>query len=270
MYTIHAVRQNNVIPLVFALLPDKTETSYTRMLQALKLLRPGLNPRTIMTDFERAAKNAFLHVFPATEQSGCFFHFGQCLWRKIQANSGMQHLYKTDSEFQLKLKMFSALAFVPPADVLDKFEILINDPFFESSDDIEEFVEYFEDTWIGRRRRAGRRRQALFEISEWNSYQRVIDDISKTNNSVEGWHRAFSSMLGADHPTIWRLIEALQKEQSLNELKIVQYSSGQLPPPSRLQYRASAERLKNVVADYGNRTTIDYLKGVAYNLNLYV
>lgn len=270
LYTIHAVRQNNVIPLVFALLPDKTEMSYTRMLEALKNLRPSLNPKSIMTDFERAAKNAFRKVFPNAEQAGCFFHFGQCLWRKLQGSSNLQQQYKSDPDFQLKIKMFSALAFVPPPDVQDTFDIIVNDPFYSSSQSIEEFVDYFEDTWIGRRRRGGRRRVPMFETNEWNCYQRVLEDVSKTNNSVEGWHRAFSVMLGADHPTIWRLIEALQKEQSLNELKIAQYLSGQHPRQSRLHYRVTAERLKIVVQDYGNRSNLDYVKGVANNLNLYV
>ncbi|KAK9731441.1 hypothetical protein QE152_g13671 [Popillia japonica] len=59
IYTIHGVRYSNVIPTVFALLPNKTQETYTRVFvfQQLKVLNPGLRPLTIM-DFERAAMNA--------------------------------------------------------------------------------------------------------------------------------------------------------------------------------------------------------------------
>jgi hypothetical protein len=73
VYAIHGLKYNKVIPSVFALLLNKTEATYDRLLAALKSLRPSLNPETVMTDFEMAFINAFHQNLPASKQRGCFF-----------------------------------------------------------------------------------------------------------------------------------------------------------------------------------------------------
>ncbi|KAF2883555.1 hypothetical protein ILUMI_22619 [Ignelater luminosus] len=62
-------------------------------------------------------------------------------------------------------------------------------------------VDYFEDTWIGRPGRRNKRRNPSFPHSLWNCYEATLEDLPKiNNNSVEGWHREFSQLLGASHP----------------------------------------------------------------------
>ena len=123
-------------------------------------------------------------------------------------------------------------------------------------------MEYFEDTRIGKKRRA----DPLILPSEWNCFQRVVDGLAKTNNDAEGWHRSFQSMMDCHHPNLWRLIDGFQKEQSLNELVIAQYSSGQAPPPSKRTYRERAENLRTVVETYGTVSTVKYLTDIAHLL----
>uniref|UniRef100_A0A0L8HGZ5 Uncharacterized protein n=1 Tax=Octopus bimaculoides TaxID=37653 RepID=A0A0L8HGZ5_OCTBM len=53
------------------------------------------------------------------------------------------------------------------------------------------FLSYFECTWVGIMQH-GKRRQALYNISLLSCYNRVLNDLPKTNNSLEGWHHAFS------------------------------------------------------------------------------
>ena len=48
-------------------------------------LTVSADPRTVITDFEQAAMNALANVLgPQVEVRGCFFHFCQSTWRKIQ------------------------------------------------------------------------------------------------------------------------------------------------------------------------------------------
>ncbi|XP_025191694.1 uncharacterized protein LOC112591944 [Melanaphis sacchari] len=77
-------------------------------------------------------------------------------------------------------------------------------------------TDYFEDTWISRPNRRRTRRPPTFSLALWNQYDATLADLPKTNNSVEGWHRAFSSLLGASHPTIWRLIDVIKKRTRVN------------------------------------------------------
>lgn len=261
LYTIHGVHYHNVVPTVFALLPNKTEETYTRLLTDLKNRRPALNPETVMTDFELASINAFQNQFPNVANRGCFFHLGQCVWRRVQA-LGLQGTYETDPAFALKVRMIWSLAYVPIPDVVNAFEVLSENVPLE----MQPILDYFEDTWIGRERR-GRRGIPLFPIPLWNCFAAAVGGLPKTNNGVEGWHRGFSELVGAPHPTIFKFITCLKKEQSMNEMKIEQYIAGQEPPPGRLRYRDCAKRILQIVNDYANREIMDYLRGLAHNYN---
>jgi hypothetical protein len=240
-------------------------------LKALIELKPNLQPISIMTDFEKSAINAFREVFPNSNQRGCFFHLSKCLWRRIQQNHEIVEKYASDSEFALNVRQLLALAFVPEPDVVSAFESLIESQYFDQNETyLQPIVDYFEDNWIGRLDRRNRRRQPPYPHSLWNCFTSVINDLPKTNNSVEGRHRGFSQLLGAHHPSIWKFIDGLKKEQSLNELKIEQYIAGQAPPARRRIYRDSADRIKAKVERYGTEPLLDYLRGIANNFQLQV
>lgn len=270
IYTIHAVQYSNVIPVVFILMSDRSTNSYVRVLTELKRLQPAVDPTSIMTDYKQAAILAWSTVFPNSTQRGCFFHFSQCIWRHLQSCPDLQERYITDAEFALSIRELAALAFVPIADVTAAFEDLMDSNFYETNSDILRDLEnYFEDTWIGRPSRRGRGRNApMFPHSLWNCYDASLDDLPRTNNSVEGWHRGFSQLLGANHPTIWKFIDGIKKEQSLNEMKLEQYVGGMQPPPGKRVYKDTADRIKNIVAEYGLRPLNDYLRGIAHNFSL--
>jgi len=65
------------------------ESTYCRLLEALKSIKPKLNPDTIMIDFEKSAMNAISKKFPVTKIQDCFFHFTQSVWRHVQ-QAGLQ------------------------------------------------------------------------------------------------------------------------------------------------------------------------------------
>ncbi|XP_046368730.2 uncharacterized protein LOC124143716 [Haliotis rufescens] len=78
VYIIHARSRSCMCPLVFALLPDRQTTTYTRLFSPLKtevqqrFNRP-LAPATVQTDFEKAAIRAVNTEFPNADVKGCFF-----------------------------------------------------------------------------------------------------------------------------------------------------------------------------------------------------
>lgn len=86
LVTIHISTGGYIIPLVYVLLSDKKEKTYTKILKCIKVLIGGNCPKFVMTDFENGLMNSFLTVFPETTQLGCFFHFNQCIYRKILGN----------------------------------------------------------------------------------------------------------------------------------------------------------------------------------------
>lgn len=227
MYTIHGTRNGIHIPCAFALLPDKRESTYTAVLEKLKDLRPLLEPHTVITDFEQAAMNSFKNVFGA-QLHGCHFHFGQCVWCKVQEN-GCAAQYHTDKNFSMHIRMLVALAYVPLADKGRVYNKLVK---LESFPEVDPLLGYFEETFIGRQKRKVRS-IPLFAPEIWDCYQGVLDDAPRTNNVVEGWHNAFASSVRIAHPTLPKLIDKLQKEQSGNELTLERRLGGESPPPKK-------------------------------------
>ena len=88
-----------------------------------------------MTEFEQAALVAFSRVYPNAKQQGCLFHLSQCIWRRIQQTDGLQARYVSDGAFALDLRQLAALAFVPPADVINVFDELMDSNFFTTNAD---------------------------------------------------------------------------------------------------------------------------------------
>src|SRR5699024_9749126 len=101
-----------------------------RMVPAIKELQLDLEPQTIMSDFEKAAINVFEEVFPTAINTGCFFHFQQSIWRRIQQVEGLATMYRTGEEFALQIRKLPASAFVPQDEVIRAYEVLLDTPFF--------------------------------------------------------------------------------------------------------------------------------------------
>ena len=97
-----------------------------------------------MVDFELAVLNAIDASFPDSSKKGCFFHFSQAIFTKMQS-LGLQVRYRDDEDFAYKVRMLAVLAFVPEPDVINAFEAVSEDfPL-----DAQEVIDYFEDTYIG-------------------------------------------------------------------------------------------------------------------------
>ena len=262
LYTIHGTRDGINIPCVFALLCNKLEVTYAALLTKLGEIEPRLQPQTVITDFEQAAMNAFTNVF-SPQIHGCHFHFGQCIWRKVQ-EYGYAGRYNNEPDYAMHIRMLVALAYDPNDDKVRVYEELID---LDSFPEVDQLLNYFEDTFIGRRRRR-RRGGALFSSDIWDCYQAVRDDIPRTNNAVEGWHNAFARTVQIAHPTLPRLVVKLQKEQNINQMNVERMLAGEDPPLRKKKYRDLDRRLRTVVLDYENRTSIDYLRGCSHNINL--
>ena len=104
-------------------------------------------------------------------------------------------------------------------DVIPCYEELVDSLSNELIDELSDFLHYYEKTWIGLEHH-GRRRQPLFSIDLWNVRDRVEQTLPRTNNSVEGWHRAFVVRINIVHPSIPKLIRKILIEQSNTEITL--------------------------------------------------
>lgn len=91
LFTIHGMKNNNYIPLVFCLLLDKAPTTYKASFQLIILEYQKRNlcfdPTTVFADFEKAIHVA-VNIVGHQHDLGvltCRFHLGQAWFRKIQS-----------------------------------------------------------------------------------------------------------------------------------------------------------------------------------------
>ena len=128
----------------------------------------------------------------------------------------------------------------------------------------DDFLQYFEDTYIGRYRRNVPRHPPLFTINLWNMFNRTDDELPRTNNSVEGWHRSFQDHIYACHPVLWKSLSVLQREENMIRISIVKHLAWNPSPPPRQRYLDSSRRILRILDGYRNR--LEYLREIAHNL----
>ena len=69
--------------------------------------------------------------------------------------------------------------------------------------------------------------------------------------------------MACHHPSIWKFVEVLKKEQDLVEIKQAFSISGRNPTKRKL-YRDREQALKTLVDNYLSRPKLEFLKGIAY------
>ena len=105
---------------------------------------------------------------------------------------------------------------MPSTDVCSLFNALIASLDEEVDTILDQFIIYFELVWIGPVQR-GKKRKPMFEIELWSVYSRILDDLPKTNNSLEGWHNGLKQRIAVSHPTEPKLVRKLKFEQANTE-----------------------------------------------------
>ncbi|CAF4501536.1 unnamed protein product [Rotaria socialis] len=113
VFTIHALKFETSFPCVFGILPDRKRITYQELFKILKDFAISINrkfePTRILSDFESGLISAIANEFSAAVHNGCFFHYTQAIFRRIQA-LGLTTLYFQNSEIRSCCRKLMALA----------------------------------------------------------------------------------------------------------------------------------------------------------------
>jgi hypothetical protein len=150
LYTIHGYKNGQYIPLVFALLPNKSSAVYCHMwkfiLEKCGEFNLTFEPKEIFVDFEKSMHIAIRETFPLVKISGCLFHLKQAWYRKLQ-NLGLAKFYMDrQSEIGKWVKHIFGLPYLPPEDVGDCFLELME--VIPVSENLTKFADYLVDNYI--------------------------------------------------------------------------------------------------------------------------
>ena len=259
LFIITGVTQTGVtVPCLFALLPNKESTSYQEIFQFLK--DNGIDaPPNLKTDFEKAIIKAFLNVYPGATVRGCDVHYKRAIRTKLSSTDyGLGSLYLHNVEFQTLVRYLWSLSLVPESDIISVWENYISQKyeslkpgFEEDGESVDEFLGYFERTWLGALNwRTGARKQPIFKHALWNKYSSVLEDDPTTSNSAEGFNGALALSMPRNC-SLWMLIQQLRTEENNVVRKIRDASVCSNLNSSRNLGRAQKHAdLKNVVSTY--------------------
>ena len=264
LYTIHFELPGGTNPSgIYALLPNKTRATYTRLVEAVKSLIPGASPNRILLDFESAAMGAFRDGFGDSIITGCYFHLCQSIIRKVN-DVGLKVEYEGDSVMNGFIRCLPAISHVPEEHVTEAFDLLIED--MPTDDRVNELVTYFEHTYIRGRRRPGRGEnygQAIFPVPLWNQYNSAGEGIARTTNSVEGWHHSLQSLFMCQHPNMWTFLDGLRRDCEINKAAYLQHATG-AQHLGRKKYRDLKYRVTRAVERYDRADIMTYLQAIAH------
>jgi hypothetical protein len=180
--TVHGKHHGRLLCLASCLLAGKQIGHYREVLQCLKrevrrITHHRMKPTRVVCDFEQSIILAIETEFPRAKVSGCYFHFCQSLYRKINS-LGLGLAYRQDPQLGEAIRKCFALGYLPLAVVRQTFQQfrasrrirhLIN-----QYPNLDDFMEYVNATYF----------TGPYPPLMWNVYTR--DSSNRTNNHVEG------------------------------------------------------------------------------------
>lgn len=204
--------------------------------------------------------------------------YSQNLW-KYAVNKGLKTDFNENEEVRNIIRRLLALPFIPVNDVIDTFEMIMNEIDNDGIDNnvvekLEELFSYVDRVYVRGVQARGRRRavQPRFEMSIWNVYELVLNKRQRSTNAVEGWHSRFQRIIVAHHSGVWKFIENLKQDQNENNVMMIQLQAGhrRIRYPVKGQYKRNQDQIETIVGNYntykdeGNILT--YLLAISFKL----
>ncbi|KAI9565308.1 hypothetical protein GHT06_009097 [Daphnia sinensis] len=208
LFTIHITRGHLAFPFAYILMTRKSRILYDAVLEKVIDIFDELHPERyisvdlIMSDYEAAIQGSMAAAFHGSQHVGCFFHYSQAIWRRIQ-KYGLQFAYTN----RAVIAKYNIKAYYH--DVLRRESAVIQAG-------IKQLNNYFLSYWIG-------------EITP--QVFSVFGLVNRTNNLVESWHRWLNDRMGKSHLNVWDFIckwggsifmrEFLKKSRYLTEPDLI-------------------------------------------------
>jgi hypothetical protein len=83
----------------------------------------------------------------------------------------------------------------------------------------------------------------------------TVEGSDRTNNLSEAWTVYLLHLVGQKHPTIWRLIEAMQADNAAASARILRHSVGTLSPKKKSKaFNAHKCRLQKWCDEFNKKT----------------
>lgn len=100
----------------------------------------------------------------------------------------------------------------------------------------------------------------------WNCFT----NLNRTNNGVEELHNTLYSLLHAAHPSTWKVIKEFKHEENLTRVKKEGFIQRKEHASQKKRYQLLNSIIESICSKFQETPNLDYLLGVAHNLQLNV
>ena len=148
-------------------------------------------------DFEVALWQACSAVLPSVERKGCFFHWAQSIWRKVQ-EYGLGSEYHRNQSLHYTVRLLFGLPFAHAEEITNTFRLLQR---CARTARLRKLFRYVFCTWI---------RGEMWQPRHWSVFGRRV-----RTNDVEGWHNRLHRKAFKSQPPFYYLAQLFRKESSM-------------------------------------------------------
>ena len=223
----------------------------------------------ITVDFELAIITALLLKFSTVRVCGFLFHLGLSIYWDIQKNR-LVEAYQSNDETSLSLRKLSALTLLPPDEIPDAFNLLSNN----APDEVAPVYKYFGENNVlgkpyathvrGRPTRSHRRHPPRFSPNFWSVLILQENNLPRTNNGLEAWHRRFETVVERYHLGMFSMIREFLKENYRTNQEVQRIIAGNIAVKTMKEQLQREERITTV----GSIPVDEYLWGIAQKVQL--
>uniref|UniRef100_A0A1E1WV05 FLYWCH-type domain-containing protein n=1 Tax=Pectinophora gossypiella TaxID=13191 RepID=A0A1E1WV05_PECGO len=178
----------NIVPILYALLPNKNQRTYIRLFEIIKKL--GFKIHHFKCDYEIAIMNAVKYVFQESNVSGCYYHYQRAVWKKAKELK----VNRTSVERRI-VRMAAILPLLPAQFIPQGRQLILEKMESIHTDTMQQFRNYYERQW--------------FRLSP--SMLSCANQRHRTTNSLEGWHHRLNVLI-PQRPSLFYFIQKLRKE----------------------------------------------------------
>lgn len=137
------------MPFIFVLMSNRIEITYRAIFGYIHENILCLECKSMMSDYERAMRNAFAAVVPSAKQYGCLFHYTQALRRFAQKHPGLVRLLITNPAANKIYKKLMCLVLLPAESIVAEFDIIEKEAQ-ELDSKFNVFTSYIKRQWLTR------------------------------------------------------------------------------------------------------------------------
>lgn len=211
LYILHLDVYSNkesihVYPVIYAFLPNKTQRTYTRLFSLIKN-ELKVNMRLFKCDYEIAPINAVKQIYEDVKITGCYHHYNKAIWDMAKKLEIIKNKKKTTNKFVVNkserniVRLCSYFVLLPSIHMQNTWQAIKD--IAPNTTKMHLFMKYFRDTWYNKD----------------HNLLSCADDVHRTTNSCEGYHRKLKSRLPKT-PNIFLIWHTIQKEAHYFDRKI--------------------------------------------------